>query len=824
MADKKISELPKINAISGSTVILPIVHDGTTQRMDVSAFGVYASQWSAKTGSSNTFTGNQTINGNLTLSGNSVIGGNVEVGGMITAQQYNVTYVSSSVQYQSGSTEFGDSIDDTHTITGTLILNGLAIGTAQLMAQTASQNAINNGVSAVTGAFAVEFDSIDAHILKQAIQTGSQDLVNLSISTYTGSQNVINTSVDSHILKQAIQTGSQDLVNLGISTFTGSQNVINSSVDAHILGISTYTSSIGVINTSIDAHILKQATQTGSQDLVNLGISSVTGSLIGITNTLMAFTAALDNTYATDAQLYQLYQATSSIQFTTRSLNTQTGSQDLVNLAISTYTGSQNVINSSVDSHILKQATQTGSQDLVNLGISSVTGSLIGITNGLMAFTSALDNTYATDAQLYQLYHATASLNTQTGSQDLVNLSISTYTGSQNVINSSVDAHILKQATQTGSQDLVNLGISSVTGSLIGITNGLMAFTAALDSTYATDAQLYQLYQATASIQFATASLNTQTGSQDIVNFNISVVTSSIDSHILKQSTQTGSQDLVNLGISTFTGSLRSEVNGIEAYTASLKGAIEVSGQNVNVLGMITAQQFNVTYVSSSVMYQSGSTKFGNSGDDKHEFTGSVDVLGSGVFSSTIRSNATNGLALGSVVGYRRLQYDSALSTFGFLTDGNSTANIEANAATFVGAVTASQGLTANGTNYAFKAGGGGTAHQTLVGQCTAAATTVAKKIAFVGYTHAIRVNVWATQDSANGATAIAEFATMYGSSNGGVTYSSPFGNVSAISLVYNNSGSPSYTIDVTLTYTGTAPTINYSIVGISSDAMYTIA
>jgi hypothetical protein len=397
-------------------------------------------------------------------------------------------------------------------------------------------------------------------------------------------------------------------------------------------------------------------TQSGSQDLVNLGISSVTGSLIGITNTLMAFTAALDNTYATDAQLYQLYQATASIQFATRSLNTQTGSQDLVNLGISTYTGSQNVINSSVDSHILKQATQTGSQDLVNLGISSVTGSLIGITNGLMAFTAALDNTYATDAQLYQLYQATASIQAftssqdsrnftisqitssidahilkqaiQTGSQDLVNLSISTYTGSQNVINSSVDVHILKQATQTGSQDLVNLGISSVTGSLIGITNGLMAFTAALDSTYATDAQLLPILQATASIQFATASLNTQTGSQNTINFNISVVTSSIDSHILKQATQTGSQDLVNLGISTFTGSLRSEVNLIEAYTASLKGAIEVSGQNVNVLGMITAQQFNVTYVSSSVMYQSGSTKFGDSSDDKHQFTGSLNVSG----------------------------------------------------------------------------------------------------------------------------------------------------------------------------------------------------
>ena len=128
MADKKISELPKINAISGSEVIIPIVHDGTTQRMDASSFAVYASQWSVKTGSSNTFIGNQTINGNLALSGN------VEVGGMITAQQYNVTYVSSSVMYQSGSTKFGNSSDDTHEFTGSLNVTGSANVTQTLTA------------------------------------------------------------------------------------------------------------------------------------------------------------------------------------------------------------------------------------------------------------------------------------------------------------------------------------------------------------------------------------------------------------------------------------------------------------------------------------------------------------------------------------------------------------------------------------------------------------------------------------------------------------------------------------------------------------------
>jgi hypothetical protein len=463
--------------------------------------------------------------------------------------------------------------------------------------------------------------------------SNSTTFTNLSSSnstTFTNYSSSTADSIDGLSLGIGTELARVYQTTASLNVQTGSQNSLNTSLGLITSSIYGEITSFNSVFQRIGSTTSSMNTQSGSQDLVNLGISSVTGSLIGITNTLMAFTAALDNTYATDAQLYQLYQATASIQFATRSLNLQTSSQDLVNLSISTYTGSQNVINSSVDSHILKQATQTGSQDLVNLGISSVTGSLIGITNGLMAFTSALDNTYATDAQLYQLYHATASLNIQTGSQDLVNLSISTYTGSQNVINSSVDVHILKQATQTGSQDLVNLGISSVTGSLIGITNGLMAFTAALDSTYATDAQLYQLYQATASIQFATASLNTQTGSQD----------------------------LVNLGISTFTGSLRSEVNLIEAYTASLKGAIEVSGQNVNVLGMITAQQFNVTYVSSSVMYQSGSTKFGDSSDDIHEFTGSVNINGN------LTHNATTASFAG-LVGIRRTTPEFTLDVDG---------------------------------------------------------------------------------------------------------------------------------------------------------------
>jgi len=46
------------------------------------------------------------------------------------------------------------------------------------------------------------------------------------------------------------------------------------------------------------------------------------------------------------------------------------------------------------------------------------------------------------------------------------------------------------------------------------------------------------------------------------------------------------------------------------------------------VTGNITAKEFHVTYVSSSAIFRSGSTKFGDSSDDTHEFTGSVKIKG----------------------------------------------------------------------------------------------------------------------------------------------------------------------------------------------------
>ena len=409
----------------------------------------------------------------------------------------------------------------------------------------------------------------------------------------------------------------------------------------------------GVVSSSNQLFELNQF--TASQDSRNLTLSTVTGSLIGITNGLMAFTAALDNTYATDAQLYQLYQAT-------RSLELHSGSMIGVTNGLMAYTASNTSLNTGLRGEvdgieaytaslkgqaIVSSSTQVRNYDVfaLNSNLFTATGSLIGITNGLMAFTAALDSTYATDAQLFQLYQATRS-------------------------------------------------IELTTGSLIGITNGLMAFTAALDNTYATDAQLYQLYQATQSLELTTGSLI------GITN-GLMAFTAALDS--------TYATDAQLYQLYAETASIKAEIGGIEAYTASLKNAFSIDGNNdVYFTGKITTQEVHTTYTTSSVLFQSGSTKFGNSSDDIHEFTGSkfevFNSNASGTMYAVVKNNRARNAAVkttttnGSFIAGTSIGTDTFQYQIYDEVEGVNRVTINSQGGTTIqGAVSASQTLRVTG-------------------------------------------------------------------------------------------------------------------------------
>ena len=85
---------------------------------------------------------------------------------------------------------------------------------------------------------------------------------------------------------------------------------------------------------------------------------------------------------------------------------------------------------------------------------------------------------------------------------------------------------------------------------------------------------------------------------------------------------------LINIPASGVTGlQLDRIVSG--SVSASLEGGILNVNTDVVIDGTLTAKELHIDYVSSSVLYQSGSTKFGDTMDDVHEFTGSIKASGS---------------------------------------------------------------------------------------------------------------------------------------------------------------------------------------------------
>tara|TARA_Y100001972_G_scaffold126811_1_gene181660 strand:- start:345 stop:2546 length:2202 start_codon:yes stop_codon:yes gene_type:complete len=67
--------------------------------------------------------------------------------------------------------------------------------------------------------------------------------------------------------------------------------------------------------------------------------------------------------------------------------------------------------------------------------------------------------------------------------------------------------------------------------------------------------------------------------------------------------------------------------NTDDLLVVSASGNVHVANDLV-VAGKITAEEFHTEFVSASIIYQSGSTKFGDTSDDNHDFTGSVNILG----------------------------------------------------------------------------------------------------------------------------------------------------------------------------------------------------
>jgi hypothetical protein len=108
---------------------------------------------------------------------------------------------------------------------------------------------------------------------------------------------------------------------------------------------------------------------------------------------------------------------------------------------------------------------------------------------------------------------------------------------------------------------------------------------------------------------------------------------------------------------------------------------------------------------------------------------------------------------------------------------------------------------------------------QTITGSKTASGSGTSFHAFYCSETCALHLNVLAIQNGAPQNTAVwsGTLTGAYGNVATTVSRAATMGNLSGISVVYNNAG---YYLDITITYTGVAPTVSWAAVGISDDVM----
>ena len=125
-------------------------------------------------------TGNTSIISNFTISNNLVAAQNVTVQGGVTAEEFISELTQSTTIFKSGSTQFGDTIDDLHNLTGSLSLSGSFITNGVEVSEISNDTALTDGSSqalitenALKTYLTTETEDFQNYLRKSFVHTGS---------------------------------------------------------------------------------------------------------------------------------------------------------------------------------------------------------------------------------------------------------------------------------------------------------------------------------------------------------------------------------------------------------------------------------------------------------------------------------------------------------------------------------------------------------------------------------------------------------------------------------------------------------------------------
>ncbi len=440
------------------------------------------------------------------------ITGSLNVSGIITAEQFDITIISSSVLFQSGSTKFGDTLDDTHNITGSvnisgsISLNGQAIGTGKLD-ETTFQSYTSSNDSRVS-----------------ALETSSG-----SLNSFTSS---INTTIKSKL---------------------NTENVISGSVQVNITGTtdySTFSSSIATTTFNLDSEI------TNLSSSLTSNIGSLSSSVATTTNNLSTDITNLSSSVATTT--LNTKNRVDSIEAKTGSYAT-TGS----NLFIGTQTLSGSILPSVDNAYDLGSSTYQWRDVYISSGSLYVDGSKV-LSSTAQELTITTDNGQSikilegtTDSIVLQTADGNIELKSS-GTGDILldptNGKI-TLKGTVELLNGNKIQSSVNGTPVVFASDIVVSGSIDLTGTIEGID--LTAFSSSVNG------RLGSLESSGGSLNSFTASANNRLSALETTSGSLNSYTSSNNTRLGVIETTTGS-------LNSYTSSNDTRLSSIETTTSSI--------------------------------------------------------------------------------------------------------------------------------------------------------------------------------------------------------------------------------------------------------------
>jgi len=441
--------------------------------------------------------------------------GNITTSGSVTAQQFHTEVVSSSIIYESGSTQFGDSLDDTHRITGSLQITGSSLTIDDV-------GGVSGSITS-TGSF------------------GKLELVDsVHISPFASGSDV-----------QIIQAESASYV---VSTNTGSYasgSSVQTILDDYAKGTEISGSYLGLLS--------------GSNDLtLGLGVSAS-----------LASTASFGSVQIAGNALFREYishrgDSDTFIRFEPDKISIEVGGENMIYIVEGADGNQEDKV--TINNDLADVDFQVKGDNIANLIRTDAANDKVGI--GPQSPSEMLHISGSGTTKLFVEGDISGSL-TSTGSFGRVDVADNTFI----LGNLGVGTNVVGQKLQVD-------GDTGITGQLdvSGSVSGGLASTGSFGWVEELGVKLVNSNQ-TAS--FASGS-------------DLHTILAQSASYMI--SDQTGSMGATTMNSTLF-----------------VEGDITTSGS-------VIAREFKTEFVSSSIIYASGSNKFGDTGDDVHEFSGSLKI------------------------------------------------------------------------------------------------------------------------------------------------------------------------------------------------------